>query len=318
MIRKFKQLFSNLPWQLKLLLQAVLVLGIAAAIWSRLVDGWTVASAQLNILHPAFIASILLFVVAVASTGIAWGRMTNKIRAGRGKEIDPRTAVKVQIMSWLLKYIPGQVGSFGSKFVWGESAGYSKKTILMSVAYENIFLASASLILSLPLVGGSLLSDAQTSILIPFGIAAAVAVLLIPGLLKSVVNLGLKTMNKKVADEQHSLNSKDTIITQFWFLVPRLINALGFVLIVGMFASFDLIVASQLGAAYILAGIIGIMAFFVPSGLGVREAVIILVATPLVGAPVAAASAIIARLAATIADVVLAGIYGMIRAYGKS
>ena len=97
------------------------------------------------------------------------------------------------------------------------------------------------------------------------------------------------------------------------FLIPRLINGLGFVLIASIFITPNLFDTIQLGGAYILGGIIGILAFFVPSGIGVREAVIVICAGSVLGTDFAIAAAIIARVCATAGDVLVALIYGVLK-----
>jgi uncharacterized membrane protein YbhN (UPF0104 family) len=62
------------------------------------------------------------------------------------------------------------------------------------------------------------------------------------------------------------------------------------------------------GAAFVVAGAIGILAVFTPSGLGVREAVFIALVIPAGLSPVQAVSlAALARIITTLSDLVLVG-----------
>ena len=88
--------------------------------------------------------------------------------------------------------------------------------------------------------------------------------------------------------------------------MPRLLNGAGFVLVAAAIAPVTPDDWALLGAIYVVAGAIGILAVFVPSGLGVREGVIVVLASPIIGASAAIFAAILARLIATAADALVA------------
>jgi uncharacterized membrane protein YbhN (UPF0104 family) len=100
-------------------------------------------------------------------------------------------------------------------------------------------------------------------------------------------------------------------------LVPRLITAAAFLCVVASLVPIPPEAYIGLAATYILAGIVGLMAFFVPSGLGVREAVIVLFAAAYFPVEVAIVLALAARFYATVADGLLAIIYLLIRKQGE-
>ena len=62
-------------------------------------------------------------------------------------------------------------------------------------------------------------------------------------------------------------------------------------------------------SAYVLASVVGLLALFVPSGIGVREAVLVLTLSPYFGVEQAIVLAILARLYTTIADGLLFVVY---------
>jgi uncharacterized membrane protein YbhN (UPF0104 family) len=68
-----------------------------------------------------------------------------------------------------------------------------------------------------------------------------------------------------------------------------------------------------LAAAYVLGGAIGILAVFVPSGLGVREAVVFAFAVQMFTPAQAVLLSLLARLLSTVADAVVAVIYLVLR-----
>jgi uncharacterized membrane protein YbhN (UPF0104 family) len=101
-------------------------------------------------------------------------------------------------------------------------------------------------------------------------------------------------------------------------MVPRLITAAAFLCVVESMVGVPSDAYVGLGAIYILAGIIGLLAIFVPSGLGIREGVIVLLASHYFTVEVAIALSLAARLYATVADGLLALVYViMTRQKGK-
>jgi glycosyltransferase 2 family protein len=239
-----------------------------------------------------------LFVGAVLLSGVLWGRILSDLA---GRSVDRTDAMWAHVHSWLLKYVPGQVGSVAGKVLWGEARGFQARTIVASFAYENVFHLVASLSLSLPVVLAVAPDDTQQyRILIGVVVAVQIGVLLAP--------IGLRRV---AAAKTMVLSVGSTLRHGLAYLLPRLLNGLGFLLVVReqlpTQSVADWIV---IGAVYVLAGILGILA----SGLGVREAVITAVLAPRLGAANALAVAAIARIYASLADVLLLLTYALFRA----
>jgi uncharacterized membrane protein YbhN (UPF0104 family) len=97
------------------------------------------------------------------------------------------------------------------------------------------------------------------------------------------------------------------------FLGPRTINGIGVALVASALFILEPETLWIIGAAYAIAGALGVLAFFVPGGLGVREGsfVLILAAT---GFEVVDAVflSIVIRFLATIADLIIAGVFGLL------
>lgn len=285
----------------------------------RITDGLRQAAEVLQKFHWQLFVATGLFTGAVLVSGVLWGGLVNNL--GSHKPIHMIEAIKVHSLAWLFKYFPGQGGGVLSKVVWGKRNGIERKAVLTSVLYENIFLASSSILLSVPFLGLTVLSEISGtgSLLIPFVLALGVFPFLIPAVFSKSIVIGLKLIGRKPPTADLALSGKEVLQSQLLFLIPRLINGLGFVLIASIFVDLTIMDTVQLSGAYILGGIIGILAFFVPSGIGVREAVVVIAAGSVLGADVAVAAAIIARVCATIGDVLVALIYGVLKGfYGRN
>jgi uncharacterized membrane protein YbhN (UPF0104 family) len=108
---------------------------------------------------------------------------------------------------------------------------------------------------------------------------------------------------QKVADDP-GLGLRASALFTGGYVLTNLVLGAAFVLIVLSVGDIDAGDLPLLVGGYNLAGVIGIVAFFAPAGLGVREGVLAGFLTPVVGGPVAASLAILVRVVVVLADAV--------------
>ncbi len=260
---------------------------------------------------PLVIVAIIMFILAVVSSGLIWGSLLGKLIQ---KSIGYSEAVSVHVTSWLLKYIPGQAGSYLSKVVWGGDRGVSKKSISVSFIYENTLTVMASVLLSIPVIfifSSELGSNLTT--LIPLLAAAPLLIIFIRPLFHRMLNFLSKILKRKELQQSDFLSPRDLVVFQGAYLIPRVINGLAFLLIAISLLSVEPYMYVAIASSYILASIVGLLAFFVPSGIGVREAVIVLTLSTYFGVEQAIVLAVVARLYTTIADGLLFLVYIVIK-----
>ena len=260
--------------------------------------------------------SVVLFAAAVPLSGLLWGR----ILAGLSNRPVPAIeAAAVHTVSWVLKYVPGQVGSLVYKNLWGKRRGYTVPDVTLSFLYENLFLQVASFIpalVILPLYFGAdiLSSDALTTAALVAASVIAAFIVLGPGLQHLLPVIAKRFPRGEKQLELRTLSLRQCVEYATLFTIPRVLNAAGFVLIVYSIAPIDPDAWLPLGSIYVLAGAIGILAVFVPSGLGVREAVIVLFASNIIGPSEAIVAAVLARLLSVASDGAIVLIYLALRA----
>lgn len=267
------------------------------------VNGWTVGA-------------VLLFAAAVVVSGLLWGAMLahlGDVRVGRLE------AVRVQCLSWLLKYVPGQVGSVANKIVWGAERGISRTLVVITFVYENVFLLIGSIVPSVVILAfADAFTDASSDLvqaLLPVAIALVPLLLVMDRrVFRWGVNLVAKRALKRDVPHEYFLTPVRALRYQIEFLVPRVLNGVGFVLVAVSFLDVPADAYLPLAAAYVLAGAVGIMAVFVPSGLGVREGVVVLLASRYLPVEEAIVLSLVARLLSTIGDAVVALVYAALKA----
>ena len=253
------------------------------------------------------VAALVLFVSAVPISGLLWGSILERMEQTPVRKAE---AMWAHVVSWLLKYIPGQIGSFAYKVYWGGKHRLRPGTIALSFFYENVFLQIASLIpaVIILLVCGDVNSATSRYIL---GGSAIIAMMIVGlAIIRPASEAILRCMRKMKGFNSEALPFLPTHMVAKYaalYVVPRLLNGAGFVLIAANLSELAPADVLPLAAAYVIAGAIGILAIFVPSGLGVREAIIVALAAPVIGIEVAIVAALLARFMALLADGVLLG-----------
>lgn len=286
----------------------MIVLIVAYFFTNTLIDNWD----QLKDVNLEFnaltVVGMVLFAGTVVWSGELWGRMLGQLSH---KPVATEEAVRVQTLSWLLKYIPGQAGSFLNKIAWAQEHGYDKKLITITFIYEHAFLVFASVLLSVPILVTLFYEQVSNnlSIFLPILLAIPLLALLNQRIFYTVLNKMFKLLKRQPIEKKYILSSNQLVVYTLRFLGPRLINGIGFLFVVASITQIPSDAYLGLLAAYILAGAIGLLAIFVPSGIGVREAVIVLFASQYFSVEVAIVISIVARLYATLADGLVALIY---------
>lgn len=293
------------------------VLAVVAYFFGRgLVQNWNAVRDIDVVVNAWSVGAVLLFALAVVCSGVLWGAMV----ASLGKvHVGLLESIRVHCASWLLKYVPGQVGSVANKVVWSTERGISRTLVIISFVYENVFLLLGSIVPSVVIL---LFADAFSGAgddlwgrLLP-ALIAVVPLLLVMDrrLFRWGVNLVGRRALKRDVPPEYFLSRTGALRYQLAFLLPRVVNGVGFVMVVVSFLDVPATAYVPLAATYVLAGAVGILAVFVPSGLGVREGIIVVLASRYMPVEQAIVLSLVARLYSTVADAVVAGIYALLRA----
>ena len=252
------------------------------------------------------ITATLLYALAVVVSGWLWGKVFRQVT---GRHVSTVESIRAHTAAWVLKYIPGQIGAYVYKLRWGQSHWASKTSSTTAFIYEALFLTLASTIFVIPIL---LLTAGDTmgaSLFIAYVVAVLAVLLLSRSKLYELIRLLIKKVTGKKIGDVYVFSIKQMLAYTGWFTISRVINAVGFVVLAASVLPVTADMYLPLGAAYILAGIIGIYAFFVPSGLGVREAVIVAFAAIYFTTEEAIVLSLLARLYATVADGLLGLLY---------
>lgn len=286
------------------------MIAIGAIIFLIIFKEWKNIQASSMLIHTQVITfsiiSLVFFNASVMTTGILWGGILKKY--SRGAKISFLDQIYVQITAWLLKYLPGQIGAFLYKLSWGQYKQISKKAIFLSYIYENIFLIFSALLLSVPiLLGYSFNSILKINLvyLSPLIFLPFIILFINQRFFDFCLNLFSRLTNKNFKYTHSFYNSTEIILNVFKFIIPRILAGSGFLLIIISFLKISALSYPNIIAIYVFSGIIGTLCFFVPGGLGVREALITLFLSQYTNLATAAFLAIYARCITVFSDLIL-------------
>lgn len=294
-------------WQYARVVAFIVVIAfIAFSVLKRLSQNYSQLGGKAFIGGWAGAVATVTFSVAVLVSGVLW---RSTVTACSDEPIPLTSSVRAQVAAWLLKYVPGQVGAFAYKAAWGPRVGISKTQATVAFVYENLFLGVTSTLPTIPIILIGLGSGtANLGWYLVAGVAIAIGFVFLSyaPILRRLVEAAIRVTRRKIDPTTISyIGLSDALRLQLLYTLPRIVNGIGFVALVAAVRHVTPGDAAVLIAAYTLAGILGIVAFFVPSGIGVREAVIVIVLSRMMPTEQALMLAINARIYATISDGVL-------------
>ncbi|WP_395244787.1 lysylphosphatidylglycerol synthase domain-containing protein [Agromyces sp. MMS24-K17] len=296
---------------------AIVVIGAVGCFFViTLIRNWDQVAAQHLEFSWWWLVAGVLFAAAVPLTGYLWGRILRTLSPDA--EVSLAEAVAVQCASWLLKYIPGQVGSVVNKVIWAGKKQISRVLVVITFVYENVFLQIVSIVPSLVVLafalGPETLGANAPTILLPTLIILPLAAFVYRPVFHRVMSVLLRrALKQEVPPEEYFLRTPKVVGFLFEFLGPRVLNGVGFVLIAATVTDVEPSDWLPLASAYVLAGAIGILAVFVPSGLGVREGVVVLLLGFFMPVTAAIVVSLLARLISTASDGIVALLYAGVR-----
>ena len=246
-----------------------------------------------------FVVSMLFYFVYKVTLASLWHYLTwlNK------SSIDYPQAITSYLYSILGKYIPGKVFMLAARIPGYQRKGVPIRKVTICFFIENIctVLGAAFLFLiSLFFFPNDLLKDYMW---LTIGLVVAFFICINP----KIINFFLRILGKiiKKDDLEIPFSYKQMIGVVLLFIVNWLIVGTGFYMLV---CSIYPLPVSQLlfaGGIYGLSAIIGILSVFAPSGIGVREGIMIAGLMIIMPNEYAVIISVISRLWQTVAELIL-------------
>ncbi|RMF76512.1 MAG: hypothetical protein D6737_19990 [Chloroflexi bacterium] len=288
------------------LLGWVIAVGFFVLAWRRLIEreDWEQTLTDLNVGYVV-LALVLLLGGLIIRSQLAYA-------SHRGLSYDmPHTrAFRFWFLAQMGKYIPGGVWLFAARVVFYRNNGMPMMLASAATVWEITSILSMGLLLSIASFG--LFENALWGYAI--GIIAAlmfIAMMLSATSLpwRILSRLRHKTFEKMLATQRELGNGRYKLLAQLstMALVSWVVVGTGFYFLVLAVDGDSNISWWTATISYTVAWTIGFLTIFAPAGLGVREGIITLLLTPIVGETTALTVALLARLWATTAEGILIG-----------
>jgi hypothetical protein len=235
---------------------------------------------------------------------LVWRTILVDLGAGR---LPPFTTLAdVYARAWMARYIPGTVTWIAGKVYLASQYGISKSRLAVASLVEAGMQLAAVTAVSLLLIGLSLRAAA-----IPLGFyiflavfGALVLALVSPFVFNAVVPRGYRLVLRRDGGAELRTNGKALIHSFGLYTVGGLVSGTSYFLMTdAIWAGTSWHDYAYLVGAFNLAGVVGMAALFVPSGIGVRESVQILLLTVLMPKETALLITVVTRLWSVAVDV---------------
>lgn len=206
--------------------------------------------------------------------GYVWYSILNQMSSTKIKHFTE--LMYVYAKSWMARYIPGSVAWIVSKVYFASKYGISKNKLAVSSLLEaglqvTVVMASAIVLLMLD-SRFALISDVQKALM--FAALAGCVVVLIPPVFNRIVAILYKIIKKKPFDKEHYITTRLVLRSSGLYLLWSLLGGIAlFFIAKAVYPELgydNMLFIMGVGS---LSGALGMLAFFTPSGLGVKEGV---------------------------------------------
>lgn len=299
------------------MLQRLARIGVIVLITAAI--GWSVARQWDEVVEifqrlswPPVIAAVMAVLAGMGANVLAWRASLTDL----GFRVDVATASRITLIGNLGKYLPGSVWSYVLQMELGRRAGLPRSRALLASMIATGLGMTAGLALALsgglPAQSGSL---GQFVKIVMWVVAPAALICAVPAIATRLINLALKALRRNPLEQ--ALTWRGVTRTVGWSAVAWLCFGLQLWLLVNALTPTGFDGLLQCVVAIALAMVISTFAVFAPSGLGVREALLVAALTPFLAsfagdveraAGLALGLALASRVVFTIADLVAAGL----------
>lgn len=215
--------------------------------------------------------------------------------------------VYIYAKSWLGRYIPGTAPWILGKIYFASKQGISKNKLAVSSMLEGSIQVTVVMILGfILLIFDPRLHVLSSSLKILMATVIVVSMIaLIPAVFNRVMAAFYKMVRKKQFAKEHYVNKEIITKGASLYAIGAILNGISFFYISkSIFPDLDFSNMLFLIGAMSLAGAASMLAFFAPSGLGVREGILLVLLGIIMPAEYALVITVFTRLWSIIVDLV--------------
>jgi glycosyltransferase 2 family protein len=249
---------------------------------------------------PLALAAIVLGLLATAEV---WKHCL----AALGSRVTSGAARQIFFPAQVGKYLPGSIWPFLAQMRFAREHGVPGGMALLAGSVFLVVHAVTSVLV------GALLLISQPDLVGRFGWAGVCLPLALVVLHPKVINLLARKLSGRSGVEPPVLRWSSLVAPIAWMFPAWIGYGVGGYLLADPFTDSVVQLGLVCAGAFALGWIVGLVVFIAPAGVGAREAVLVLALTPLLGVAAATTVSLVLRVAHTLADMLLALRYGLIR-----
>jgi uncharacterized membrane protein YbhN (UPF0104 family) len=205
----------------------------------------------------------------------------------------------VYAKGWLGRYIPGKVAAIGGMVLFGSAYGIRKGVLAVTSVVEAGLQIVTALALCFVLFTAAGETQRLGSGVRGFSLVAFALMVLVlaPPVFNRLIARGHRLLGRPAPPEEDHLTSRSYLKAVLWYLAVHAVGAVPLFLILK--AAWQPLTVSDIPyvtATFLLAGALGTLAVFAPSGIGVREGVLLILLGALLPRAVAALVVVFLRV----------------------
>ncbi len=244
------------------------------------------------------------------------GEQQRVLLASAGTRIPARSWVRVFYVAQLGKYLPGSAWAYVAQMELSRVHGARRASSVLTMVLGAALTVLSAFVVSLPaVVDGSFTTVPlwlQWSAVIGSGLALG-AVVLWPRIAVDAVE-ALASRVRRWAMPRLSVDGRPVRLAVLWSFAAWVGYGVQMWVLVEPLGAPGASGAALALGSFALAWVCGFLFVIAPAGIGVREAVLVAVLGPVIGAGAALAAALLSRFLIIAAEIVLAGLAGLVRA----
>lgn len=282
----------------------VLTLAVLYFFISYLVENWQkVRELDFTINYWYLVLATVLWGIGYVLFAIIWRHIIKTI--GPHGTLTGKKAVGIYMLTEFGKYIPGKVWIIAGRVLMAAKHGIDKKNLLVGALLDNVLSIIAILVVGVVFFLFELSSEQSSLMLLAIGMIVAGLICLQPRIFYPVINFALKKIGKPTIPDESRLAYKQILTFTGMYLIADILMGISFFVFVNAVTPVPLTNFFVVAAAFCLAGGLGVALLFAPSGIGIREGVIVALLQLVIPLPMAVSISILARLWTTIGELLL-------------
>lgn len=221
-----------------------------------------------------------------------------------GEQVNFRQAFRLIGRTILAKYLPGKIWFVVGRVYLGKAEAFSQQRVAVASVFEEVLLLlSAGLLLIL--IELPLLMSQFTYLLVTLiTVMGGGLFLLHPRVIQGLLGVVMRVLKRNPV--QVGGRYRDYLGITLLYLLGWLAQGMGFFFLCRIIYPLPWTAVSSVVGAYTLSWVVGLLAFFIPGGLGVREGVLTMSLSSIITNPISIVISLVSRLWITLYEFVFA------------